>query len=70
MEMFTKNGGKEEGRLTQSEENQRRVLVGGSKVLFVLGEWIQVKSAEPGDRHLGGVRREMKHSGVVKLVGM
>ena len=69
MEMLTKNGGKEEGRLTQSEGNQRRVLVGGSKVLLVLGEY-GYKSAEPGNRHLGGVRREMKHFGVVKLVGM
>lgn len=70
MEMFTRNDGEEEGHLAQSGRSQRRVLSSGSKVLLVLGEWIQVKSAEQGERHLGRVCREMKHFGVAKLGGM
>ena len=67
--MFTRDNGEEEGHLAQSGGSQRRVLGSGSKVLLVLGEWIQVKSAEQGERRLGRVRREMKHFGVVKLGG-
>lgn len=67
--MFTRSNGEEEGHLAQSGGSQRRVLGSGSKVLLVLGEWIQVKSAEQGKRHLGRVGREMKHFGVVKLGG-